>query len=494
MIRWSHWPSPTPRWTHESHLSKFLEGHVVGGKTYGFRNVDVDAQGKEIFDREIRHHVEREMILVAAEAVKEAFELYAHGFGLKRIARKLTKQGAPSPNRRGSKGWSTSTVRAMLRNTAYIGIFRWNHTKKRDNWGQKTQTRRPAADWQVYENKDLAIIDQELWDQVQERIEEVAARTVQFSSGQILGRPRNNVAKNLLSGLAQCGVCGGGLVVETSARKGHRIAEYMCQTRRKNNGCANFLRIRVAVINEAILQAIEEHCLTPEAIEAVIRLSEQDETKDRQAELAEELKDVKKRSSQFVKKIEEGNDSPTVMARIKELEASKARIELELSELKPLPRLPKKVVEDRLSEWRRMLRSSLTQSRAVLQRLFDQRIVFTPRPFETDPKRVAEQFRSGGGYDFKVKTRYDRLFTGVAVPKPSFITVRTEGTEHLTPEDTFDGDYGSLLEEAQNRADGLDLRHAKKRKTDQNCAVVASPTGLDTFSIRGLIWRHEEVA
>ena len=30
-----------------------------------------------------------------------------------------------------------------------------------------------------------------------------------------------------------------------------------------------------------------------------------------------------------------------------------------------------------------------------------------------------------------------------------------EGTEHIGPEDTFDGDYGRLLERAQNSGKGL---------------------------------------
>jgi hypothetical protein len=53
--------------------------------------------------------------------------------------------------------------------------------------------------------------------------------------------------------------------------------------------------------------------------------------------------------------------------------------------------------EDRLAEWRRLLRQSTTQGRAVLQRVLRGRITFTPK---------------GDGYEFEAPTRFDKLFTG----------------------------------------------------------------------------------
>ena len=108
--------------------------------------------------------------------------------------------------------------------------------------------------------------------------------------------------------------------------------------------------------------------------------------------------------------------------------------------LRPVPRLAPAVVEGRLAEWRRLLRQSVTQGRAVLQRVLQGRITFTPRP--------------GGGLDFTAATRFDRLFAGVVVPMPAWLAAKAdnrEGTEHIGPDDTPDSDYGKLLEQAQGR-------------------------------------------
>ena len=243
---------------------------------------------------------------------------------------------------------------------------------------------------------------------------------------------------NLLAGLATCGVCGGGLVVETSGRKRGRQKEYVCHRRRKNGTCDNAVRIEVETMNEAVLQAIDEHALTPEAIDQVVQLTERDEMRDQQDALKHEQKDIEQRLARLVAAIEIGGEAVSLVAKVKELDVRRVAIDGEFRSFKPVPRLRPEVVEDRLTEWRRLLRQSTTQGRAVLQRVLRGRITFTPK-FE--------------GYEFEAPTRFDKLFLGVAVETKR--EVSDEGTEHIGPEDTFDADYGRLLEAVQNRGKGL---------------------------------------
>ena len=105
-------------------------------------------------------------------------------------------------------------------------------------------------------------------------------------------------------------------------------------------------------MNEAVLVAIEEHALTPEAIEQVVTLTERDDIRDRQAALARERKDVERRISRLVSAIETAGDVASLAAKIRELEARGSAINRELSGLDPVPRLAPAVIQDRLADWR----------------------------------------------------------------------------------------------------------------------------------------------
>lgn len=87
---------------------------------------------------------------------------------------------------------------------------------------------------------------------------------------------------------------------------------------------------------------------------------------------------------------------------------------------------------------------AVTQGRAVLQRVIRGRIVFAPT-------------KDGRGYTFEAPTRYDKLFAGVAAPRPPLPSLvragDARGREHIGPEETFDGDYGRLVERAARALD-----------------------------------------
>ena len=157
-------------------------------------------------------------------------------------------------------------------------------------------------------------------------------------------------------------------------------------------------------------------------------LTERDDAREKQVALECEWKDVEKRIARLVAAIETNGDIASLAARLRELEARRSAIDVQLRGLHPVPRLAPAVIENRLAEWRRLLRQSTTQGRAVLQRVLRGRIVFTP---------------DGDGYTFEARTRFDKLFSGIVAKQPAFIpTGDRRGAEHIGPEDTFDGDYG----------------------------------------------------
>jgi hypothetical protein len=196
----------------------------------------------------------------------------------------------------------------------------------------------------------------------------------------------------------------------------------------------------VEEVDEAVLSSIEEHALTPEAIEQVVRLSERDDLVERRDGLEKEAADVRRRVGRLAEAMESHGEVATLMERIRAHEARLTEIAAELADLRPVPRLAPAVVEGRLAEWRRLLRQSPTQGRAVLQRVLRGRITFTP---------------DGKGYDFAAPTRFDKLFTGIVAPLPAWLEEGdVRGAENIGREDTMDGDYGRLLEAAQRSESG----------------------------------------
>ena len=439
----------------EAHTVKHKNGHVVGGRVFGYRNEDVNA-GVDMHGRAIRSHVIRVINPDEARVVQRIFELYDSGLGYKRIARLLTNEGAPAPAPPDRKDglspigkWTPGTVRTVLGRELYKGIAVWNKSKRRaEGYGHIKQKRRPESEWIRVPAEHLRLIDDDLWKRVQARRKDIETKTLRFSSGRIHGRPPRHAPVNLLAGLATCGVCGGGLVVElTGTMKNGRRALYVCARRKLNaTFCANELRMPATELNEAVLQAVEEHALSPEAVEQVIALTERDDQQAQQTVLTKERAELDKRLARLLDAIETGGDAASLMARVRELEGKRASLDADLAALRPVPRLAPAVVEGRLAEWRRLLRSSVTQGRAVLQRVLQGRIVFTP---DADL----------GGYTFEAPTRFDKLFTGIAAPIPDYIDRNDHsGKEHITPADTFDADYSALLAQAQRTWKGWRAR------------------------------------
>jgi DNA invertase Pin-like site-specific DNA recombinase len=435
---------------------RVLRGQVAGCRVYGYVNEDV-FDGVDVHGRPRKSHVRRRVDPVEAAVVRRIFQLYASGTGGKRIAKTLNREEAPPPKPFIRKdpttvrppAWNPSTIRTILGRDLYRGVVVWNRSKKRNAHLRVDPQPRPESEWiRLPVNESLRIVSDDLWARVQSRREDTAGKTLRFADGRMSGRPPKTPTKNMLAGMATCGACGGSIIVETSPRKRGRVPEYVCHRHRHYGACANALHMPVRTVNEAVLQGIEAHALTPEVIERVIALTERTDTAEHQDALTGELKDLEKRIARVTQVLEISGDLTTLTARLRELDARRTTVRAMLAGLCPVPRLAPNVVEDRLAEWRRMLRGNTTQARAVLQRILCGRMVFTP---------------CGDGYTFEAPTRFDKLFSGIVAPMPAFLKPllgRRDGLEHIRAkqnntrpeeEDTLDGDYARLLERATAR-------------------------------------------
>jgi hypothetical protein len=81
----------------------------------------------------------------------------------------------------------------------------------------------------------------------------------------------------------------------------------------------------------------------------------------------------------------------------------------------------------------------------VIERLIVGRIKFTLRQNE-----VSDEV---DGYAFEAVTRFDRLFTGIAVERPRNLDpMDRTGLDDIRPEDTMDAEYSQVLEQAYRQS------------------------------------------
>lgn len=142
-----------------------------------------------------------------AHVVKLIFEMYRDGMGAARIADRLDELHIPAPT--GGK-WSQATIPCILSNPHYIGKVFWGRQPQTKTVvdGEVVVSRPSAEEYLIFEGKQPAIVDQELWDAVQAR------------RGKIPPNPKYNNFHNPLAGLVRCKRCGRTMVRRTYLHKG----------------------------------------------------------------------------------------------------------------------------------------------------------------------------------------------------------------------------------------------------------------------------------
>lgn len=141
-------------------LTSVQNGNYLGNKPpYGYKKVHYKEGKQDCYTLE--------PIPEEARIVKLIFEMYRDGYGSHKIARHLNGLGVKT--QRGNK-WSAESLKKMRTNEHYIGKVVWNkrkNTRTIEN-GEVVLSRPLQSDYLVFPGKQPAIIDQELWDAVQE--------------------------------------------------------------------------------------------------------------------------------------------------------------------------------------------------------------------------------------------------------------------------------------------------------------------------------------
>ena len=211
----------------------FARGMSTGGRLFGLRSVPVDPNDRE-------SAMKREIDPEEAELVRQIFRRFAAGEGEKAIAKDL------NTTRAGGKTWSPNVLWHMLRNPAYVGRFTFNRYEwvKNPDTGKRNYRERPETDWTVTERPELRIVEQDLWEQVQQRI---ANRSRITAERRVLSKKTH-----LLSGLVYCD-CGRRMTLS-----GH---SYSCPAYFEKAICANTTRFSRPSLEALVIRALRERLL-----------------------------------------------------------------------------------------------------------------------------------------------------------------------------------------------------------------------------------------
>ena len=367
--------------------SKARAGYVAAGRKFGYTNTPKsDDQGG-------RSHVDRVINDAEAAVVRRIFALYAEGChgGFRKIADVLNAEHVPAPRparKAALAGWAPSTIRDLLKSPIYRGSLVWGRTVKRDRWGQRVtrraDRRRPADGWIVVEKPELAIVDAATWAAVQARLAERRATYLRGTDGRLHGKPLNGVgAEYLLTGLTNCGQCGGSLTVR-------RKAYYGCLTfhTKGRSVCANRMALPRRPTEAAVLETVRHALLQPDDVlpildGALAALSAEDVTGTRerleakQATLGREL-------TNLAEGIAAGK-GVTLVEAITTRERKQAMLREELAGLTRLQAVVPldrgrlaATLRARLTDWQGLLAREPAHARQMLRKLLDGRLVFTP--------------------------------------------------------------------------------------------------------------------
>lgn len=371
--------------TKEALREKVRAGRIAGGRCYGYTNLrQHDSTG--------RTYVVAEISEQEAEIVRRVFREYAGGSGLKRIASSLNDDRVPAPRagQRGSGSWSTSMIRAMLRNDRYRGIYIYGRVKRIRSGSKRLARTANEGEILRVEISEWKIIDDILFAKVKEHIAERAFTATRFGPA----------ARYALSGVGRC-ACGGAIGVANTKRDRMHVKAYACSWHhtRGRTVCPVTVRQPVEDVESALADYLQAHALTPAVVERLLaevrRQVERRLAADRPntGVLETELHRLRREQKNLAEAVALGGQDVRELVQAMRHRAEHAqRLEAQLTLAKHTPRMTEDIiakvenaVREKLADLRTALARDSAGAREVYMALFPDGLLFTPAP-DVSPK------------------------------------------------------------------------------------------------------------
>ena len=311
------------------------------------------------------YHIDPE----TAPIVQEIFTRYADGEPAEKIAASLNERGLRT---RTGKPFVKNSFFQIFRNRRYIGEYRYKDI--------------------VTPGGIPAIVDQDLFDRVQQRFEQNRIAH---------GRPAKEDVSYLLTTKLFCGKCGTLMGGESgTSHMGNTYYYYKCgNAKRHGKAHCDLKAIRKEPLERFVVETAIKVIFSDEIIERLIDLvmEAQQQENTRLPVLKEQLRDTEKRLANLLEAIEQGILTPTTKQRLDELEARKEALNTSIleEELKK-PVLTREWIRFWLEKFRKGDVGSTEHQRQIIDTfvnsvyVFDDRVVLNFN-FTDDAKTVTRE-------------------------------------------------------------------------------------------------------
>lgn len=258
-----------------------------------------------------------------AVIVRRIFSEYVSGKSYREIIDGLNRDGLKT--KRGS-AFGANSLHDLLKNEKYIGTLVYGQSPYRSDGTRNTHAK-DGKDVIKIEDAIPAIVDKETFRKVRAKMSD--------NKRQQGGRPPKNRSYPL-KGKVFCGYCKSSLSVSISRGEYYY---YRCNAKKRKHDCEG-ISIGIEDLERYVVDAVKKVLGTPKNTDNLIRiLREQKETLHggavRQLKaLIQESNDVSAKLENAVSAVLGGLNSPTLKAKIKELEDRKTFLDLEMLSLK----------------------------------------------------------------------------------------------------------------------------------------------------------------
>ena len=330
----------------------------------GYRVVEAEKRGTKIKKK-------LDVDPVEADTVQLIYTLYLNGdgssgaLGVKEVVKWLNRNGYRT--RRG-ESFGVASVHKILTNTVYIGQWKFNKTSSR--------TRQRKPDEEVVTIPVPGLIEPHVFEQVQRQLHARSPRVV---------APRVTTGPILLTGLAVCATCQGGMTLRTGTSQNgvvHRY--YTCSTcARKGKSACEGRSIRMDKLDGLVTENLVERLLEPERLAAILtaltarRAEKAESVNSRIMRLQREVTDTEDKLKRLYRLVEDGvTDLDDVLKhRLNSLKAdrdrAKAALEVAKSQVAPGIRIDPALIE----RFGRSMREKFTAGSVPFRKAYLQSII-----------------------------------------------------------------------------------------------------------------------